>query len=116
MPRLGLAFLISAPTARRPAAIRARSAPSNCRAGGIERAADSISLDGRARFAAVISSAFVARIRPRMSELRTGSAGRRALLLRESDERVELAPRGTRGDCGARPLDSLGNRRRDVGG
>ncbi len=61
-------------TAARPAAIRARSAPSKSRGGGIARAAASIASGARARFAAAISSALVARIRARMSAIARSAA------------------------------------------
>src|SRR6202521_3009193 len=70
-PLLGLAFLISAITAERPAAILARSAPAKSRGAGDASARLPISLKGTAAFAAASSLALVARMRVRMSRVVT---------------------------------------------
>src|ERR1700730_7310717 len=70
-PLLGLAFLISAITAERPAAILGRSAPAKSRVGRDAAARLCISLKGIAAFAAASSFALVARIRVRMSRVVT---------------------------------------------
>src|SRR6202163_508696 len=70
-PLLGLAFLISAITAERPAAILARSAPAKSRGAGDAAARLRISLKGTAAFAAASSLTLVARIRVRMSRVVT---------------------------------------------
>src|ERR1700720_837410 len=73
-PLLGLAFLISAITAERPAAILARSAPAKSRREGDAAARLRISLKGTAAFAAASSLTLVARIRVRMSRVVTVTA------------------------------------------
>ena len=72
-PLLGLAFLISAITAERPAAILARSAPAKSRGLGDDPARARISLKGIAASAAASSLALVARIRVRMSRVVTAT-------------------------------------------
>src|SRR5262245_54442477 len=87
-PRLGLAFLISAITAGRPAASRARSAPTKSRGGAALRAAFSRAGCGRAFLARASSPALAARMRCRTSAIGPG----------EADEGVELLARRAAGD------------------
>src|SRR5688572_23933838 len=112
-PLLGLAFLISATTADFPASSRLRNAPSKSRAAGAARAFASTSANGATAFADASSSAFVARIRCRMSLI---GSGLRRELVGQRDERVELAPRGAAGNRFARALDALLDRGGLVGG
>src|SRR5450631_1982333 len=90
-PLLGLARLISAMTALRPAAILARSDFSNPRGGGASRAWRSISPRGMRLRASSTSRRFAARIRVRTSDT---SGGLRELA-REAHEFIQLRARGT---------------------
>src|SRR5262252_7035596 len=84
-PLLGLAFLISATTAGRPAATFLRNAPSKSLVSGASSARRRNDATSTPRFALATSSALTARIFCRMSATRQ--------LLGELDERVELGAR-----------------------
>src|SRR5450755_4060032 len=102
-PLLGLARLISAMTALRPAAIFARSAFSNPRGGGASRAWRSISPRGTRPLASSTSRRFAARIRVRTSDT---SGGFRELA-REVHELIQLRARGARREGLASGGDSV---------
>src|SRR5258707_11757373 len=87
MPLLGLAFLISAITAGRPAVIFARRAPIKSRGLPAASASRRTAAAPRVFFAFAISSALTARILSRISGTRE--------LLGEFHECVELGARGT---------------------
>src|SRR2546425_11860470 len=107
MPLLGLAFLISAITAGRPAVIVARRAPIKSRGLPAASASRRAAAAPRVFFAFAISSTLTARILSRMSATRE--------LLGEFHECVELGTRGTAPDQVERLFHAILETRRFAG-
>src|SRR6476660_3899490 len=109
-PLLGLAFLISAMTAARPAAIFARKAPSKSRVSTRLKASSRMASSDFFFFAAATSSRLTATIWFRMSDMGSGRQ-----LLAGAHQLFELALGGAGVQRGARLGDAFGDVARDIG-